>query len=98
VQWQQDNPGKLPKAEDIQKMGANLLQPQRETNTFSRIFGFWHSQTPAFNLTVPSELEEQFKADPRWNGRTPSDAEMEMFRRQYIRKRYMELYGGRKEQ
>ena len=91
-QFQKDRPGKFPTQEEVQKMGTSLITPQSEPGA---VFGtLWPRQTPTFELSLPAQLLDQFRADPRWQGRTPTDAEVELFRRQYIRKRYQELFGG----
>lgn len=92
--WQKANPGKVPKKEDYEKMGTNLLSNQRDPTKYT-VFGlFPNRQTPLFEQSLPEALLEEFKNDPRWQGREPTAVELEQFRRQYIRKRYQELFGG----
>lgn len=92
TQWQEEKK-KFPTQEEVQQIGARLMQEQV---TPGAIFGnIWPNRTPLFEATVPNELVERFKADPRFNGRQPTDVELERFRRQYIGQRYQELFGGR---
>lgn len=91
--WQKANPGKLPKKEDYEKMGTQLLSNQRDP-TKSTFFGLTPNRTtPLFEQTVPEVMMNEFKNDPRWQGREPSLAEVEQFRQHYIRRRYQELFG-----
>lgn len=94
--WQKSNPGKVPKKEDYEKMGTQLLSNQRDP-TKSTVFGLFPNRTtPLFEQSLPDQMMEQFKNDPRWNGREPTAAEIEQFRRSYIRQRYQELFGAPK--
>ena len=82
---------KSPDHKQVQEIGARILQEQVDPNKWS--FGVLTRKTPLFQLTVPDEVAEKIKADPKWKelGVEPTD---EQIRRVYVRKRYQELYGG----
>lgn len=78
-----------PKYEEIKEIGNNLLREQASS--------WWERNAPRFfggggtqQWRVPSDEAEKIKADPRWQGRTPTDSEVQRY---YIRDRYQELFG-----
>lgn len=85
--FQQDNK-KLPKAEDINLMGAHLLQQTSSPE-------FWYGKDYFFNLPVPKPVENEIKLRPVWtdHGVTPTDYDV---KRVYAREQYQKLYGGAK--
>ncbi len=89
-QYQKDNK-KLPNADEINKIGARLLQQQPGTGYFGTSFG----AEPLYRVTVPEKESARIKADPFWVGRgiTPTDADIQ---RIYAREQYNRLYGGKK--
>ncbi len=88
-QYQKDNK-KLPNADEINKMGARLLQ-----QTHSNEFWIPFSKEPFFTLPVPEKEQARIKADPFWvsRGVTPTDKDIQ---RIYTREQYNQLYGGKK--
>lgn len=96
--WQKANPGKMPKKEDYEKIGTQLLSNQRDPTKWTIPFIRTNPQTPLFEQSLPDAMMDEFKQDPRWGGREPTAAEIEQFRRQYIRQRYQELFGTPKPQ
>ncbi len=88
-QYQKDNK-KLPPADEINKMGARLLQ-----QTHSSEFYLPFSKEPFFTLPVPEKEVARIKADPFWvsRGVTPTDKDIQ---RIYTREQYNQLYGGKK--
>lgn len=92
--YQKENK-KLPKADEIQTMGARLLQEQ-SVNKWNPIN--WISSAPKmFESVVPEPVANRIKADPLWaeKGITPTD---EMVRRIYTREQYQKMFGGSKAQ
>lgn len=89
-QFQKDNK-KLPKASEINEMGARLLQQKAGTGWF----GSNVSAVPLFQAPVPSAIANRIKLDPFWeeHGRVPTDADIQ---RIYTREQYQKLYGGAK--
>lgn len=85
--FQQDNK-KLPKAEDINLIGARLLQQTSSPE-------FWYGKDYFFNLPVPKPTENEIKLRPIWaeQGREPTDYDV---KRVYVREQYQKLYGGAK--
>lgn len=77
---------KAPNAKEIQEIGARIMQ-EHATPWF---LNPW-SKTPLYEITVPSDVSAEIKADPKWKemGIEPTD---EQIRRIYVRKRYQELY------
>lgn len=95
IQTFQQEKNKSPNAQEVQEIGTRLLQQQVQPG---RIFGsFWPNRPSFFEMSVPDDLLKAFKADPRFNGREPTEFELERFRRQYVNRRYQELFGGRSE-
>lgn len=86
------NTGKEPVAKDIQAIGARLMQEQADPTKWT-FGGLLNRTTKMYELTPPDDLIDQVKADPRWKqlGITPTD---DMIRREFVRARYQELYGG----
>lgn len=82
---------KAPKAEDIQKMGAQLLQQQTDANKWS--FGFMNRTSPMYMIPAPEDDVERIKALPAWGqlGITPTEQQIN---RVYTRERFQKLYGG----
>lgn len=76
---------KVPPADEVRKIGAQLMQEQ---NTH-----WWQSSQKMFETPIPDEEAERLKADPYWakNNITPNDA---MLRRIYTAQKFKELYGG----
>lgn len=85
-----------PKPEELQDMGARILQQHVVPNSWmddpwlAQVFG---SKTPLYKISVPEEAAKIIRADPKWQakGLTPDD---EMVRRVYMANRFKELYGG----
>ncbi len=88
-QYQKDNK-KLPNADEINKIGARLLQQQPGTGYFGTSIG----AEPLYRVTVPTKESERIKADPFWVGRgiTPTDNDIQ---RIYAREQYQKLYGAK---
>lgn len=83
AQFQAENK-RAPKDDEIQVMGARLLQRQNV---------HWYSSgTEMFRSPVPDEAAKIIAADPTWKkiGIEPTD---EQIRRIYIQRQYQELYG-----
>lgn len=87
--YQKDNK-KLPTVEDINLMGAHLLQ-----QSHSNMFTLPWSKDYMFALPVPEGVSNRIKNDPFWHDRgvTPTDADIQ---RIYTREQYQRLYGGAK--
>lgn len=87
--WQHDHEGKMPTFEERKKIGAQMLQTQKTP----WLFGLGTSQTPLFDMPVPSTEAQAIKADPHWaaDGITPTD---EQIRREYIRKLFKQTFLG----
>lgn len=85
-QYQKENK-KLPNAEEINKIGARLLQEQPGTG--------WFTNDKLFSASVPEKEAAKIKTDPYWvaNGITPTDSDVQ---RIYVRDQYQKLYGGAK--
>lgn len=82
---------KAPKNEDIQKMGAQLLQEQADSSKWG--FGVLTRKSPMYTLPVPDNDIARIKALPAWSelGITPTD---EQVQRVYTREQFTKLYGG----
>jgi hypothetical protein len=78
---------RAPKVDEVKTIGARLLQAHTTKGWL------WNSQTPTFQIPVPSEEAEKIKASPEWTklGVTPTDQQVQ---RIYTRKTYQDLYGG----
>lgn len=89
-QYQKDNK-KLPNADEINKMGARLLQQQPGSGYFGTNIG----AEPLYRISVPEKESARIKSDPFWVGRgiTPTDSDIQ---RIYSREQYQKLYGGAK--
>jgi len=85
-QFAEDNK-RPPKIDEIKTIGARLMQAQTTKGWL------WNSQTPTFQVPVPSDEAEKIKTDPAWQklGITPTDQQIQ---RIYTRKLYKDLYGG----
>lgn len=106
-EFQREN-NRFPRPDEISQIGSRLLQPETSpgygvvesmprwlrNNLPDFITG--RESTPLYERTVPEAVREQFENDPRWQGRAPTNAERELFRRRYIREQYQQLYGGTK--
>ena len=81
----QDQNKKLPKAEEINEIGARLLQEQHTH--------FWQGSQGMFEVPVPSDEADSIRKDPKWGelGVQPTD---EMIRRVWVAKQYQEKFGG----
>lgn len=90
-QYQKDNK-KLPNADEINKIGARLLQNAPGTGYFGTDFG----AVPRYHMTVPDKDVTRIKSDPFWVGRgiTPTDADIQ---RIYVREQYQEKFGKKTE-
>ena len=86
IQQFTDDNKRPPKLDEIKTIGARLMQSQVTKGWI------WNSQTPTFQLPVPSDEAEQIKLDPAWQklGITPTDTQIQ---RIYTRKLYQDLYG-----
>jgi hypothetical protein len=89
-QYQKDNK-KLPNADEINKIGARLLQQQPGSGYFGTSLG----AEPLYRISVPEKEATRIKSDPFWVGRgvTPTDSDVQ---RIYAREQYQKLYGGAK--
>lgn len=89
-QYQKDNK-KLPNADEINKIGARLLQQQPGSGYFGTSLG----AEPLYKISVPKKESTRIKSDPFWVGRgvTPTDSDIQ---RIYSREQYQKLYGGAK--
>lgn len=76
---------KPPNAEEVQKIGSQLMQEQHTR--------FWQSSQRMFEGPPPNEVAEQIKSDPAWAklGITPTD---EQVQRVWARSQFQKLYGG----
>lgn len=85
--YQKDNK-KVPSAEEVKKIGAQLLQQQVTDKGW-----LWDSKSATFDLPIPDDKAKEIKADPYWskNGITPTDS---MVRRIHAAQEYNRLYGG----
>lgn len=79
---------KAPKAEDIQKIGNQLLQQQVTSKGF-----LWDSKSALYNIPVPDKDEERIKADPYWTatGQQPTTQQIHNY---YVREQYNKLFKG----
>lgn len=86
IQQFTDDNKRPPKVDELKTIGARLMQSQVTKGWI------WNSQTPTFQLPVPSDEAEQIKLDPAWQklGITPTDTQIQ---RIYTRKLYQDLYG-----
>ena len=86
IQQFTDDNKRPPKLDEIKTIGARLMQSQVTKGWI------WNSQTPTFQLPVPSSEAEQIKLDPAWQklGITPTNTQIQ---RIYTRKLYQDLYG-----
>lgn len=78
--------------EEYNQIGQRLIRTIAQDNAWTgRTWPSWlggPSRTPFYEQAVPTELMEQFENDPRWavENRSPTVAEKELFRRQYLQK------------
>ncbi|MBZ5616242.1 MAG: hypothetical protein LAO23_19715 [Acidobacteriia bacterium] len=79
----QENNKRMPKSEEIELMGARLLQDQHTT---------WFGTQGLFEIPVPSDQAEIIRKDKRWTelGVQPTE---EMIRRVWVAKQYNDRYG-----
>lgn len=79
-----------PNFEETKQIGARLIQEQSDPNKFS-VFGLFNRTSKLYEMTVPNDIIEKIKEDPRWKdtGVIPSD---EQIRQEYIRLQYRKLY------
>jgi len=89
-QFQKDNK-KVPKAEEVRKIGAQLMQEQA-TGRRGWLY-FTDETTPTYQLPVPDEEMTRLRNDPDWaaQGVKPTD---KMLERVYRAQKFRELYGG----
>lgn len=92
IQEFQREKNRFPNQTEVQEMTANLLRQQTTPGVFGQTF--WPRQTPLFEIPVPPDVRERFENDPRWGGRTPSEAETRLFQQRYIARKYQEMFGG----
>lgn len=87
-QFHKDHPGKLPSMEEVQTMGAQLMQQ----NVTSKGI-LWDTKEPIYKQAVPDEESKRIAADPYWakRGITPNDF---MISRIYRAEQFKERYGG----
>ena len=80
-----DDNKRPPKADEIKTIGSRLMQAQTTKGWL------WNSQTPTYQVPVPSEEAEKIKTDPSWGklGIQPTDAQIQ---RIYTRKLFNDLY------
>src|SRR5882724_1418495 len=89
-QFQKDNK-KVPKPEEVRKIGAQLMQEQA-TGRRGWLY-FTDETTPTYQLPVPDEEMTRLRNDPDWaaQGVKPTD---KMLERVYRAQKFRELYGG----
>jgi len=89
-QFQKDNK-KVPKAEEVRKIGAQLMQEQA-TGRRGWLY-FTDETTPTYQLPVPDEEMTRLRNDSDWaaQGVKPTD---KMLERVYRAQKFRELYGG----
>jgi len=89
-QFQKDNK-KVPKPEEVRKIGAQLMQEQA-TGRRGWLY-FTNETTPTYQLPVPDEEMTRLRNDPDWaaQGVKPTD---KMLERVYRAQKFRELYGG----
>lgn len=87
----QENYKKSPDFDTVKKIGAQIIQEQADPTKWT--FGFLNRTTPLYQMSVPSDVLEKIKSDPRFKeaGVTPTD---EMIQRAYFREQWKKLYGG----
>jgi hypothetical protein len=88
---EQEQSKKPPDAKKIKEIGSRLIQQMADPTKFT-FGGILTRTTPMYERTVPDEILEKIKSDPRWkaSGIEPSD---EQIRREYLRMQYIKLYG-----
>lgn len=84
------SPGKQPTLEEVKQIGTQLVQEQRDPNKFD-IFGLLDRKSKLYEMTVPNDIIEKIKEDPRFKGTgiVPTD---EQIRQEYVRLQYRKLY------
>jgi len=89
-QFQKDNK-KVPKPEEVRKIGAQLMQEQA-TGRRGWLY-FTDETTPTYQLPVPDEEMTRLRNDPDWaaQGVKPTD---KMLERVYRAQKFRKLYGG----
>lgn len=75
-----DENKKSPNADEVQKIGARLLQAQSKG---------WIWNTKQYEMAIPDEAAKAIKEDPEWKGAVPTD---EQVRQIYFRAQYQKLY------
>lgn len=85
--YQKENK-KPPTADDINTIGARLLQQQSGTGYFGTNIG----AEKLYQVTVPQKVRDQIERLPVWQqrGAPPTDADIQ---RIYVREQYQRLYG-----
>lgn len=104
--WQRDNPGKtISQDKDVKQMGLNLLgemSTPRETilgvplERPGYLFGLGipDSRTPMYDISIPQQAREEFTEKfIASRGRKPTDADIEDFRQELVRRAYQNAYG-----
>ena len=86
-QFQKDN-SKPPNADEINTMGARLLQQQSGTGWFGTNIG----AESLYRVTVPDSVKDRIQRLPIWQqrGAPPTEADIQ---RIYVREQYQRLYG-----
>lgn len=85
MQGYRDQNQKPPSADDIQKMGAQLLQEKSNPSGW-----FPWSKERTYAIPVPEAAAIAIKEDPAWNGATPTDEQVLQI---YARAQFKKLYG-----
>lgn len=87
----QENYKKSPDFDTVKQIGAQIIQEQADPNKWT--FGFLNRTTPLYQMSVPADVLDKIKSDPRFKdaGIEPTD---EMIQRAYFREQWKKLYGG----
>lgn len=77
--------GKPPKPEEVQKIGARMLQERSSP----WLLNPW-SKSKTFSIPVPDAAAKTIKEDPSWGTVVPTDEQVQQI---YFRAQYQKLYG-----
>jgi hypothetical protein len=88
---EQEQSQKPPDAKKIKEIGSRLIQQMADPTKFT-FGGLLNRTTPMYERSVPSEIIDKIKADPRWkaSGIEPDEKQIQ---REYLRMQYIKLYG-----
>lgn len=77
---------KPPSADDIQRMGARLLQDKATR--------WWQFSDKNYAVSIPDDVANEIKKDAYWQGAQPTDEQVRSF---YMREQFKKLYKSAKE-